>query len=160
MWCLWKGFLQGPSQYKDRLSSCGIPMFKIGRSRDRLIFNMGIPILVRRHLYIETAPCCYSYCDVGDMTRLQFIACFVMWYKMYSSLLFVSLLGRIWKLFHFLCISSCEGYESNFGLLFILCYRVPNIYIYICICIYIYIPSLFVIRKDWNILRFLIILWI
>ena len=26
------------------------------QSRDRLIFNMGIPILVRRHLYIETSP--------------------------------------------------------------------------------------------------------
>ena len=28
----------------------------IRRSRDHLIFNIGIPILVRRHLYIETAP--------------------------------------------------------------------------------------------------------
>ena len=36
----------------------GIPMLKIRRSRDRLIFNMGIPILVRRHLYIETTPSC------------------------------------------------------------------------------------------------------
>ena len=34
----------------------GIPMSKIRRSWDRLIFNMGTPILVRRHLYIETAP--------------------------------------------------------------------------------------------------------
>ena len=34
----------------------GIPMLKIRRSQDRLIFNMGIPILVRRHLYIETVP--------------------------------------------------------------------------------------------------------
>ena len=34
----------------------GIPMLKIRRSRDRLMFNMGIPILVRRHLYTETAP--------------------------------------------------------------------------------------------------------
>ena len=33
----------------------GISMLKVRRSRDRLIFNMGIPILVRRHLYIETA---------------------------------------------------------------------------------------------------------
>ena len=32
-----------------------IPVLKIRRSRDRLVFNMGIPILVRRHLYIETA---------------------------------------------------------------------------------------------------------
>ena len=31
-------------------------MLKIRRSRDHLIFNMGIPILVRRHLYIETDP--------------------------------------------------------------------------------------------------------
>ena len=30
-------------------------MLKIRRSRDRLIFNMAIPILVRRHLYIELA---------------------------------------------------------------------------------------------------------
>ena len=29
-------------------------MLKIKRSWDRLIFNMGIPILVRQHLYIET----------------------------------------------------------------------------------------------------------
>ena len=34
----------------------GISMLKIRRSRDRLIFNIGIPILVRRHLYNETAP--------------------------------------------------------------------------------------------------------
>ena len=34
----------------------GIPMLKIRLSRDSLIFNMGIPILVRKHLYIETAP--------------------------------------------------------------------------------------------------------
>ena len=31
-------------------------MLKIRRSRDSLIFNMGIPILVRQHLHIETAP--------------------------------------------------------------------------------------------------------
>ena len=32
----------------------GIPILKIRRSRDRLIFNMRILILVRRHVYIET----------------------------------------------------------------------------------------------------------
>ena len=37
-------------------SSMGILMLKIRRSRDRLIFNMGIPILERRHLYIEADP--------------------------------------------------------------------------------------------------------
>ena len=34
----------------------GIPILKIRRSCDRLIFNMGIPILVRRRFYIE----CYD----------------------------------------------------------------------------------------------------
>ena len=42
------------SQYKNGLSRYGIPMLKIRRSQDRLIFNMGIPIPVRRHIYIET----------------------------------------------------------------------------------------------------------
>ena len=37
----------------------GIPMLKIRRSQDRLIFNMGIPILLWRHLYIEMAPSWY-----------------------------------------------------------------------------------------------------
>ena len=32
------------SQHKDCLSRYGIPMLKIRRSQDRLIFNMGIPI--------------------------------------------------------------------------------------------------------------------
>ena len=34
----------------------GIPVLKIRQSRDRLIFNMGIPILVRRQLYNEMGP--------------------------------------------------------------------------------------------------------
>ena len=34
----------------------GISMFEIKRSRDRLIVNIRIHILVRRHLNIETAP--------------------------------------------------------------------------------------------------------
>ena len=37
-------------------SGMRISMLKIRRSQDHLIFNMGIPILVRRHLYIETPP--------------------------------------------------------------------------------------------------------
>ena len=42
-------------QYKDRLSRYGIPMLKIRRSQDCLIFNMWIAILVRQHLHIQTA---------------------------------------------------------------------------------------------------------
>ena len=34
----------------------GIPMLKIRPLRDRLIFNMGILILARLHIYLETAP--------------------------------------------------------------------------------------------------------
>ena len=43
----------GPSQYKDGVTGIGIPMLKIRRSRDRLIFNMGIPIPGKDGLYIE-----------------------------------------------------------------------------------------------------------
>ena len=44
-----------PSQYKTVFAGMAIPMSnsKIRRSRDRVIFNMGIPILVRRYLYID-----------------------------------------------------------------------------------------------------------
>ena len=41
---------------KTVFPKCGIPMLKIRRSQDRLIFNMGIPILLSRHLYIATGP--------------------------------------------------------------------------------------------------------
>ena len=33
-----------------------IPVLKIRRSRDPLVFNLGIPILVKRRLYIDMAP--------------------------------------------------------------------------------------------------------
>ena len=44
-----------------------IPMLKIRRSDDRLIFNMRIPLLVRRHLYIETptADCVSVVCQAN-----------------------------------------------------------------------------------------------
>ena len=43
------------SQYKDCLSQAWDCHVK-DKTRDRLILNMEIPILVRRHLYIETPP--------------------------------------------------------------------------------------------------------
>ena len=52
----WHPEPRAPSRYKDGLSRYGIPILKIRRSRDRLIFNIGIPILVRRHLSFETTP--------------------------------------------------------------------------------------------------------
>ena len=47
--------LQGPNQYEDGISTFGIPIIKMSRSWDRLIFIMGISLLVR-HLYIKTTP--------------------------------------------------------------------------------------------------------
>ena len=43
----------------------GANELKIRRSQDRLFFNMGILILVRRHLYIETAPCFLCFPEYG-----------------------------------------------------------------------------------------------
>ena len=44
-----------PLNVKNVVPDMGIRMLKIRRSRDRFIFTMGIPISVRRHIYIETA---------------------------------------------------------------------------------------------------------
>ena len=46
--------LHSVSIWRPPFPGMGIPMLTIRRSWDRLIFNMGIPILVRQHLYIET----------------------------------------------------------------------------------------------------------
>ena len=47
--------LQGPNQYEEGISTYGIPIIKMSRSSDRLIFIMEISLLVR-HLYVETTP--------------------------------------------------------------------------------------------------------
>ena len=48
---------QGPdSIQRCRLTSTGNLIVEIRRSHDRLISTMGVPILVRRHLYIESGP--------------------------------------------------------------------------------------------------------
>ena len=54
--CDIKASSSAPSQYKDCLLGYGISIIKIRLSWDRLIFMVGIPILVRRHLYAETGP--------------------------------------------------------------------------------------------------------
>ena len=49
--------MSGPCLYiKTVFVRYGIPMLRIRRSEDRLIFNMGIPVLVRWHFYVETEP--------------------------------------------------------------------------------------------------------
>ena len=51
----WNGTL-GAVSIKRCLTGLGIPMLKIRRSGDRLIFNMGIPIPGKDSLYTETGP--------------------------------------------------------------------------------------------------------
>ena len=51
-----QGYSWAPSQYKTVFLVMGILIIKMRRSSDRLIFIMGIPILVRRLFYIETVP--------------------------------------------------------------------------------------------------------
>ena len=41
---------------KTVFPSMGIAMLKIRQLQDHLIFNLGIPILLRQHLYFELAP--------------------------------------------------------------------------------------------------------
>ena len=47
----------------------GLSIVKIRRSWHCLIFNIGIPILVRQHLYIKMAP---EYLDIKWIQRLHF----------------------------------------------------------------------------------------
>ena len=51
-------YLGSVSIWRPSFLGMGIPMLKIRRSQDRLIFNMGILTLVRRHLYIQMPPGC------------------------------------------------------------------------------------------------------
>ena len=53
----WYRNLPGPRlNIKTFFRGMGISMLKIRLSQDLVIFNTGIPILVRRHLYIEMPP--------------------------------------------------------------------------------------------------------
>ena len=80
-----QGFqLTGPHlNIKKSFPGMGIPMLKIRRSRDRLIFNMGIPILsilVRWHL--ETAP---STCTTSMLRNDRKWEHIIMFHKTCSS---------------------------------------------------------------------------
>ena len=55
----WKEY-QGPDSIKSRLIKMGNPILEIRRSQDRLISTIGFPLLVRRHLYIESGPRVFS----------------------------------------------------------------------------------------------------
>ena len=64
-WLLWDK-LGTVSIWRCRLTSIGIPMLKIRRSRDHLIFNIGIPIPKKDGLYIESGP--WSFLAWGNIT--------------------------------------------------------------------------------------------
>ena len=53
-----------------QLSSIGISVLKIRRSRDRLIFNMGIPISGKDGLFIYTVPCFHLHSQ-GNISLRQ-----------------------------------------------------------------------------------------
>ena len=69
------GFQPGPRlNIKTVFPGIGISMLKIRQLQDCLIFNMGIPILVKQHLYIEMAPrmwLCSSWIHNGGSGSFQ-----------------------------------------------------------------------------------------
>ena len=92
----------------------GISIIKIRRSRDRLIFIMGIPTLVRRCLYIETVPW-YPMC--GLLSMVFFISC------LYVSCFVQNLTQDSWALFyptHSLTNSFPKCPDMDFKLIFLI----------------------------------------
>ena len=71
----------------------GIPMLKIRRMWDRLILSMGIPILVRRHLYIETPPDSYKYTHLSKTLKCAWL----LWYTPLPNSLYRLLAKKAWK---------------------------------------------------------------
>ena len=51
--CVITRITSAPFQHKAVLRGMRISVIRIRRSRDHLVFIMGIPILARRYLYIE-----------------------------------------------------------------------------------------------------------
>ena len=63
----------GPvSIYRLCFPGMGIPMLKIRRLWDRLLFNMGIPMLVRQYLCIETATWWRKELDKIELILLEY----------------------------------------------------------------------------------------
>ena len=64
---------RAPSQYKNGLSRYGISIIMIRWSWESLIFIMGVPILVRWHLYIVMASWAFSNCSlIHGLRQIQF----------------------------------------------------------------------------------------
>ena len=65
----------------------GIPMLKIRRSRDRLIFNMVVPTLVRRDFYIEKGRRYRFFTRFIDLLFTTYYVCLYPGYKSECSLI-------------------------------------------------------------------------
>ena len=89
----------GPSQYKDIiLLSIGITMLNIRRSRDRLVFYMGIPIPEKMVFILRLGPGVEECCQMGHKLCLPCTPCImitvcdslcfvVVWYSSLLSIL-------------------------------------------------------------------------
>ena len=106
---IWYDRIPGPCiNIKTVHPSMGICITKKNRSWDRLIFIMGIPILVRRRLYIETPPGLYYpvqiWCDALALSSLQWYHTYgPIWYDVipgfhpaYSGIIHIALYDMTW----------------------------------------------------------------
>ena len=112
-----------------------ILMLKIRRSRDSLIFNLGIPILVRRHLYIEMAP-----------WLLNFFFIFWFWSRQcltYPDFLFCSYVCNAW---YWICLLISKENQVLFIILGSLRIPVP-----VKISATGFIHLLFILNMSWSV---------
>ena len=87
-------YRQGPRlNMKTVFPGMGILMLKIRRSWDRLIFNMGIPILVRGYLYIETGPRVANHVTVLVSTFVLLAHCGIF---MYTAVFKIKASPTVW----------------------------------------------------------------
>ena len=79
-----------PSLYKAGLARYAIPMINIRRSRDRLIFSMGIPILVGDIFILRRPPGSISYLwlikVLGNQRSRYIYKVFSHWLRPYSAI--------------------------------------------------------------------------
>ena len=100
----------------------GIPIIKIRRSDDRLIFIMGIPTLVRSCLFIESTPGCFSYimclCPLRNVSAnwrlLQTFARHVWYMPAYPCLHIVLRLPHFSKMQNWLSLGVDFMQQCNF----------------------------------------------
>ena len=86
-----------------------IPMLKIRRPKDCLIFNMGIPIPGKTVFYIETRPRPSFYCIEWPNTDMQFIPKFHMCTQMLNLAIILLCKGLVLSNYWFFIIHQWLG---------------------------------------------------